>query len=157
MSRPLAWLVRSVVVCATSVLLLMPPWPIGSAQRERGPSVTLRMVSSTPNPALEQPLRSAVEEALAAIDVDTASAGDGAGYLLDATVTRLSSSTLAVGQRIDCEVSIIVQDARRNSVRGVLTGRSHVIGDAGRTLEQAAIRAAARGALRSLPTAIAAR
>lgn len=157
MPRPFDGLARSVVACALAVFSLMPPWPSTSAQRPRGPSVALRVVSATPDPALALPLRTAMEEALASIDVQAPATGERAGFLLDATVTRMSSAELAVGHRVDCEVSIIIEDARRHSVLGVLTGRSHVIGDAGRTLEQAAIRAAARGALRSLSTAIAAR
>lgn len=157
MLRPTSWVLRGAVSCALATLLFMPPWPVGSAQRPRGASVALRVVSASPDPALAVPLRIAVEEALAAIDTVAVDSGDRAGYLLDATVTRLSTAPMGIGHRIDCEVSIVVSDARRHSVRGVLTGRSHVVGDAGTTLERAAIRAAARGALRSLPTAIAAR
>lgn len=154
MLRPWHWVVRGGFVCALISMLVAPPWPVGSAQRPRGASVALRVVSATPDPALAVPLRTAVEEALAAIDtVDVASDGR-PGFLLDATVTRLSTSTLSVGRRIDCEVSIVVSDARRHAVRGVLTGRSHVVGDEGTSLEHVALRAAARGALRSLPTAL---
>lgn len=156
MLRPWYWVVRGVVACALATLLFVPPYPVGSAQRPREASVALRVVSATPDPALALPLRTAVEEALAAIETVAVEPDGRAGFLLDATVTRLSTATMAVGQRIDCEVSIVISDARRHSVRGVLTGRSHVVGDAGTTLERAAIRAAARGALRSLHAAIAA-
>ena len=155
MRRPWNWVVRGLLACVlvgTSVIAAPP----SSAQRANPAAVSLRGVTAAHDPAMVGPLRVAVEEALAAITVDDPHASrDRGGFVLDARVTQFSAETTAVGRRVDCDGSITVEDTRRHTLRGILTGRAHVIGDTGPALELAAIRAAARGAMRSLPTAIA--
>ena len=147
MQRPLGWFARAAIGCALGTVALVHA-PESSAQRAV-PTIEVRSVSVRSAPALTPMLRAAVEEAIASIEVGRARGG----FVLDVTVTRMSRVELAVGQRIDCEVSVVVEDARRHAVRGILTGRSHVVGDSVDQLENAAVRAAARGALRSLPSA----
>ena len=154
MPRPLVWIVRGLLACALVSSTLLPT-EASEAQRPRYAPVAIRDVRVVSNRTLEPPLRAAMEEALAAMDVVSVHPTPQAGYVLDASITQLETESMTVGRRIDCEVSIVVEDARRHAVRGVLTGRAHVIGDAGPALELAAVRAAARGAIRSLPTAIA--
>ncbi len=53
---------------------------------------------------------------------------------------------------VDCEVSLILADARGGSVRVMLSGRAGARGGAdGDGVERAAVGAAVRGALRPLP------
>lgn len=152
MPRPFTWVARGTMACALVTTLMLSPGTL-SAQRTAAHSVVIRGVSAERAPALVSPLRSAVEEALASIDVD----GRRSGFVLDVSVTRYESESLAIGERVDCEVSIVVEDAHRHAIRGVLTGRARVIGTAQDALGEAAVRAAARGAMRSLPNAITAR
>lgn len=148
MRKPLSWLARVVLTCGLGAVALTHV--TDSSAQQRSSPVELRTVSAPPAPALAPTLRAAVEEALSSIDLGPRRAG----YVIDVSVTKMNRQALAVGERIDCEVSVIVEETTRHSVRGVLTGRSHVVGDAADELEIAAVRAAARGALRSLPTAI---
>lgn len=150
MPRPFAWVARGTIACALATILLLAPETI-SAQRTAATSVTIRGVSAQQDPSLAEPLRVAIEEGLRAIDLGRPNRS---GFVLDVTVTRLTAQTLAVGERVDCEVSIVVEDTRRHAIRGVLTGRAHVIGESSDALAAVAVRAAARGAMRSLPTAI---
>lgn len=150
MLRSLDWFARGTIACALASTLLFAPVPL-EAQRTAATSVTIRDVSVRSDPTLTGPLRGAVEDALRSVDLGSRSRS---GFVLDVSVTRLTAHPLAVGERVDCEVSIIVEDARRHTVRGILTGRAHVIGDTSDALAEAAVRAAARGAMRSLPTAI---
>jgi len=150
MPRPFSSVARGTIACALATTLLLAHGTL-SAQRTSATAVSIRIVRAQQDPALAGPLRIAVEEALRSIDV---SGANRPGFVLDVSVTSLTTESLAVGERIDCEVSILVEDARRHAIRGVLTGRAHVIGDSSSALAETAVRAAARGAMRSLPTAI---
>ncbi|MEM9195886.1 MAG: hypothetical protein AAGF12_42360 [Myxococcota bacterium] len=74
-----------------------------------------------------------------------------ARYVLRASVTELRRVDLGHGLQVDCHVNVLVTDGDGATVRAMLSGRAGVRGTGRRDrVEQAAIQAAIRGALRPL-------
>jgi hypothetical protein len=75
-----------------------------------------------------------------------------ARYVVQGSLTRLERRDIDRGMEVDCEVSLILADARGGAVRLMLSGRAGARGGTdGVAVERAAVEAAVRGALRPLP------
>ncbi len=75
-----------------------------------------------------------------------------ARFVVQGSLTRLDRRDAPHGMEVDCEVSLILADARGGAVRLMLSGRAGARGGADhQAVERAAVEAAVRGALRPLP------
>jgi len=78
-----------------------------------------------------------------------------ARYVVDGAVTRMTRDTRGSRARVRCSVSLLVSEARGGRVRMMLSGSAAARGTADGALEHTAMRAAVRGALRSLHDSLA--
>jgi len=100
------------------------------------------------SPALRQALSSEIES-LGGLRLANP---EHARYVVQGSLTRLDRRTIEHGMQVDCEVSLVLADARGGAVRMMLSGRAGARGGLdGDAVERAAVEAAVRGALRPLP------
>ncbi|MBW2463543.1 MAG: hypothetical protein JRH11_17970 [Deltaproteobacteria bacterium] len=98
-------------------------------------------------------LRTALEEELATLGGVRLANESRARYIVTGSFTRLERRRVGTTSlEVDCEVSLILADARGGAVRMMLSGRAGARGGTtGDAVERAAVEAAVRGALRPLP------
>ncbi len=120
------------------------------AQRgtRRAPSIAVGQTSAPD--VVEHTLRAALNEQLGGFDSMRLTSPSNARFVVRAAVTRLDVQRDGERNEIECEVSVFVEE--RGSVRMVLSGRAAARGSHVERLRHSAVRAAVRGALRSLPS-----
>lgn len=117
---------------------------VPSASAQRRARVRVSLVS---DPAIEAAMREAIASTP---EIDLVPAGQ-AQLELRGTVAELSRSQLHDGMEVRARVTVVVADAHGGAVRAMLTGRAGARGGADvDRLSENALRAAVRGALRSL-------
>lgn len=106
-------------------------------------------VGDTGSPAL----REALQDELATLGGVRVANASRARYVVTGSLTRLERRRVgASALEVDCEVSLILADARGGAIRMMLSGRAGARGGTtGDAVEHAALEAAVRGALRPLP------
>ena len=148
----MAWL-----ICATLVLGYV--WlPVAPAFGQSGRSTPIAVGSTgsaVAPPGMEGVLRSALSEEIASLGGVRLEEPAHARFVVQGAVTRLERRDARPGVEVQCEVSLVVSDARGGAVRVMLSGRAGARGtEAGDAVERAALQAAVRGALRPLPRAL---
>jgi len=100
-------------------------------------------------------LRRALSEEIENLGGLRLTSSERARFVVEGSFTRLERRTVEHGLEVDCEVSLILTDARGGAIRMMLSGRAGARGGlVGDAVEQAAIEAAVRGALRPLPRSL---
>ncbi len=146
-----AWLLGAVVATMHTCAPLAPAFAEGRARRTE-PTVAVGPTgSAVDNRAAGRALRDALSAELGTLGGVRLSSRGAARYVVHGSVTRLDHQRLPDGVEVHCEVSLVVADARQGTVRVMLQGRAGARGarDAER-LEEVAVQAAVRGALRPL-------
>jgi hypothetical protein len=97
-------------------------------------------------------LRRALEGEIDSVGGLRLSSQERARFVVEGSLTRLERRNIEHGMEVDCEVSLLLADARGGTVRLMLSGRAGARGGMdGDAVERAAVEAAVRGALRPLP------
>ncbi len=103
------------------------------------------------SPALARALRSALESELSTLGGVRLASPRHARWVLRGTVTRFDHHRVGRDLEVRCVVSLIVAERRGGAVRMFLSGRAGARGGAApASLEDAALHAAVRGAIRPL-------
>ncbi len=103
----------------------------------------------TPRGTTPEALRETLEFELSRLGGVRMTPARQARYLVGGAVTRFERRRVSGRAEVHCEVSLVVAERRGGSIRMMLSGRATAAG-AGGGLEQSALRAAIRGALRPL-------
>jgi len=145
---------------ALSLALLLAlcayPSASGSAQARRAQAISVAL-GELGSLSGDEGQRDALRDALSAelgrmreLQVEPAAR---ARFVLRGSIVRLDREQAGEGERVRCEVSLIVAERRGGAVRMMLTGRAAAEGGPNRgDLEGAVLQAAVRGALRPLRT-----
>ncbi|MBK8170330.1 MAG: hypothetical protein IPK60_08270 [Sandaracinaceae bacterium] len=122
------------------------------ASPARSPRVSVGEIGSPSNRSdAAHALRAALVHEIAAMrNVELSSSGN-SRFVVRGSVTRLDNHRVEDGLVVQCEVSLVVAESRNGSVRMMLRGHADARGDNDRIrLEDAALSAAVRGAVRPL-------
>ncbi|HJL03526.1 MAG TPA: hypothetical protein RMH85_13075 [Polyangiaceae bacterium LLY-WYZ-15_(1-7)] len=125
------------------------------AQRDAAATAVAIGATSAPERALRGALRQALAQELPSVRGVRLEETRRARYVLRGAVTRMDVRHDDDHTAIDCEVSLIVAERRRGTVRMMLSGRASARGDQVERLRESVVRAAVRGALRPLGQAVA--
>jgi hypothetical protein len=144
-----------VVVLGSGALLLVLGYAVASIA-EGQPSTPIAIgaigtLEGAPSAAVRAELATALEE----VGGFRVTPGPRADYVIRGSVLRLASHDVPGGHEVQCEVSLIVSDARGERVRALLTGRAGARGGGQTEVRDAALRAAIRSAIRPLPSGLA--
>jgi hypothetical protein len=97
-------------------------------------------------------LRRALEGEIVSLGGLRLSTQERARFVVQGSFTRLERRNVGHGLEVDCEVSLLLADARGGAVRLMLSGRAGARGGSdANAVERAAVEGAVRGALRPLP------
>jgi hypothetical protein len=145
-----------VVVVGSGALLVVAGYAVASiAEGQTATPIAIGTIGAhagATSDAVRLELESALEQAGGFHIVPNARAD----YVIRGAVVRLDDRDIPGGHEVQCEVSLLVSDARGERVRALLTGRAGARG--GGAIERvrgAAIRAAMRSAIRPLPNGLA--
>ena len=148
-----AWLMIATTAAAA---LCVPITPAAGQSDPASPTIAVGSIGATvPNATATQSLRDALETQLATLGGVRLTPTRNARYVVRGSVTRLERQDLGHSVQVDCEVSLVVADRRGGSIKMMLSGRAGARGaPTGDTVEQAALQAAVRGALRPLSASL---
>ncbi len=150
-SAPAAWLGLAALATLSTCAPLAPAFGQAGAGSS-SPSVAIGEIGSrVGGPASGRALRAALSEEITSLGGIRLSRSEGARYVLRGAITRLERRRVDRGLEVQGEVSLILADASGN-VQAMLSGRAGARGGGdAEHVEQAAMHAAVRGALRPLP------
>ena len=148
-----AWTLWAALATMHSCTPLTPAFAEGRAARN-APTVAVGPTGSNAGGReAAGALRDALSEELVALGDVRVEPRRRARFVVHGSVTRLERHRVPDGVEVQCEVSLIVSDASGGNVRAMLSGRAGARGSTSpRHLEEVAVQAAVRGALRPLRT-----
>lgn len=152
-----AWLVWAVLATMHSCAPMAPAFADGRGYGNE-PTVAVGPTgSAVRSRAAGRALRDALSQELDELGGVRLASASAARYVVHGSVTRLERTTVPDGIEVHAEVSLIVSERSRGTVRMMLSGRAGARGGDPLRLEEVAVQAAVRGALRPLPQSLRAR
>jgi len=149
-----AWLVWAMLVTLHSCAPMAPAFADAHRVRDE-PTVSVGPTgSAVRSREAGRALRDALSEELDVLGGVRLIRRGSARYVVHGSVTRLERHDVPGGVEVQAEVSLILADASGGAVRAMLQGRAGARGGNLRRLEEVAVQAAVRGALRPLPDSI---